>query len=253
MTLSPEGKLRFYHSRGPTNDSAADNTVTIILTGTLLLARRWARPSIPFTPPSASKRQTPLLPGKLETEPHQNFPSPPPISGNAQQMKQPSATPRITTLRKLVVNHRNVDFHEHTLHLSKWVRRITLDSPLEHLELAVDGLEYFRGPYLNYRGLVEHVSHKHGGTIRVLRLMHGYIDLATVTLLCQKCSNLEEASFGVNMSTLVGLISNHHPFVKYRAFSIARIPSKGRPVVKVTTGRFSSVQCQTVQGRQGFH
>ena len=68
----------------------------------------------------------------------------------------------------------------------------------------MDGHRHFPGPYLKFRGLVEHISHKHGGTIRVLRLVHGYIDSATATLLCQKLLNLEEASLGVNMSTLVG-------------------------------------------------
>lgn len=118
------------------------------------------------------------------------------------QMKQPPDIPRITSLRKVVVNHRYIEFQDHVHHLSRWVRRITSQSRLEHLELAVDDFEYFRGPYLNYGGLMEHVSYKHGGTIRVLRLMHGYIDSATVTLLCQKCLVLEEASIGVNITTL---------------------------------------------------
>lgn len=163
-------------------------------------------------------------------------------------MKQPPSTSRITTLRKLVVNHKRIDFHDHVLHLSKWVRRITSDSHLEHLELAVDGLEHFRGPYLNYRGLVEHVSHRHGGTIRILLLMHGYVDSATITLLCQKCPNLEEASLGVNMNTLVGWASNQHFSSDFNeTFSAARISPKGRLVVKVTTGLVPSMQCQAVQ------
>ncbi|KAF9649725.1 hypothetical protein BDM02DRAFT_3094307 [Thelephora ganbajun] len=120
------------------------------------------------------------------------------------QMKQPTTVPRITTLRKFVVNNRHVCFRNHVTYLSKWVRRITSHSRLEHLEFAIDNFEYFRGPYLNYGGLVEHISHKHGRTIRVLRLMHGYIDSATVALLCQKCPNLEDASLGVNICTLVG-------------------------------------------------
>lgn len=154
-------------------------------------------------------------------------------------MKQPSTVPRITALRKFVVNHSNVDFHNHVLHLSKWVRRITFNSQLEHLELVVDGFEYFRGPYLNYRGLVEHVSHKHWGTIRILRLMHGYIDSATIALLCQKCSNLEEASLGVNMSTLVSLkLDRPFPMNLLGHFPAARIPSNGHLFAKVTTGRF---------------
>lgn len=118
-------------------------------------------------------------------------------------MKQPVTVPRITTLRKLVVNHKHICFRDHVNHLCKWVRRITSQSYLEHLEFAVDDSEYFRGPYSNYSGLVEHISHKHGRTIRVLRLAHAYVDSATVTLLCQKCPNLEEASLGVNIRTLV--------------------------------------------------
>lgn len=129
-------------------------------------------------------------------------------------MKQPSATPQITTLRKLVVNHKHIDLRKHVLHLSKWVRRIMSKSPLEHLELSQDVFGYPKEPHLNYRGLVEHVSHKHGGTIRILRLIHGYVDSAIIALLCEKCSNLEEASLGVNMITLVGLTSNHHFSVK---------------------------------------
>jgi hypothetical protein len=124
-----------------------------------------------------------------------------------QQMKQPAAVPRITTLRKFVVNHKHIHFREHVNHLSKWVRRIASQSHLEHLEFAVDDLEYFRGPYSNYSGLVEHISHRHGGTIRILRLTHAYVDSATVTLLCQKCPNLEETSLGVSMRTLVRITS----------------------------------------------
>ena len=118
-------------------------------------------------------------------------------------MKQPTVVPRITTLRKLVVNHKPIYFRDHVTHLSKWVRRLTSRSHLEHLELVVDDLEYFRGPYLNYSGLVEHISYKHGRTIRVLRLTHGYVDLGTITLLCQKCPNLEDVSLGVSIDTLV--------------------------------------------------
>ena len=123
-------------------------------------------------------------------------------------MKQPTTTPRIISLRKLRVNHKHIDFQEHVRHLSRWVRRITSQSQLEHLELAVDCFEHFKGPYLNYGGLVEHISQKHGRTIRILRLMHGYIDPATITLLCQKCPNLEEVSLGVNMRTLVSSTSD---------------------------------------------
>jgi len=118
-------------------------------------------------------------------------------------MKQPIAVPRIETLRRFVVNHRHIYFRDHVNHLSKWVRRITSQSHLEHLELAMDDLEYFRGPYSNYGGLVEHISYRHGRTIRVLRLTHGYVDSATVALLCQKCPHLEDVSLGVNVDTLV--------------------------------------------------
>jgi len=111
--------------------------------------------------------------------------------------------PQIESLRKLVVNHKHIYFRDHVNHLSKWVRRITSRSHLEYLELAVDDLEYFRGPYSNYGGLVEHISHRHGRTIRVLRLTHGYVDSTTVTLLCQKCPHLEDVSLGVNVETLV--------------------------------------------------
>lgn len=126
---------------------------------------------------------------------------------DVQQMKQPATVPRITTLRKLVVNHKHMYFRDHVNHLSKWVRRITSQSRLEHLEFAVDDLEYFRGPYSSYSGLVEHISHKHGRTIRVLRLTHAYVDSATVALLCRKCPNLEEVSLGVNIRTLVRITS----------------------------------------------
>ena len=118
-------------------------------------------------------------------------------------MKQPTTVPRITALRKLVVYHKHIYFRDHVNHLSKWVRRITSHSHLEYLELAMDDLEYFRGPYSNYGGLVEHISHRHGRTIRVLRLTHGYVDSATIALLCQKCPNLENISLGVNIGTLV--------------------------------------------------
>lgn len=127
-------------------------------------------------------------------------------------MKQPTTVPRITTLQKLVVNHKHIFFRDHVNHLSKWVRRMTAQSHLEHLELAMDDLEYFRGPYANYGGLVEHISYRHGRTIRVLRLTHGYIDSATITLLCQKCPNLEDISLGVNADTLVRVTSNE-PFL----------------------------------------
>ena len=162
-------------------------------------------------------------------------------------MKQPTVVARITTLRKLIVNHRQICFRDHVSHLSKWVRRITSQSHLEHLELAMDDLEYFRGPYSNYGGLMEHISHRHGRTIRVLRLTHAYIDSATVTLLCQKCPNLEDFSLGVNVDTLVRI-----PSIQVfssdltRTSSAGRIPSKGRLVVKLTTDRLPSLQHQGV-------
>jgi hypothetical protein len=162
-------------------------------------------------------------------------------------MKQPSTDPQIMSLRKLVVNYRCLGFREHVLHLSKWVRRITSSSQLEHLELDVDDFEFFRGPYLDYSGLVEHISYKHGGTIRVFRLMHGHIGSAAISLLCQKCPNLEEVSLGVNMNTLVGLISNLFFSSDLRKPSVARVPPKSWLVVKVTTGRFPGIQHQAVQ------
>lgn len=123
-------------------------------------------------------------------------------------MKQPTTVPRITVLRKLVVNHKPICFRDHVNHLSKWVRRITSRSHLEHLELVVDDLEYFRGPYSNYSGLIEHISYRHGRTIRALRLTHGYVDLGTITLLCQMCPNLEDVSLGVSIDTLVRVIGS---------------------------------------------
>ena len=168
-------------------------------------------------------------------------------------MKQPSTRPQITTLRKFVVNHKHVDFQSHVHHLSKWVRRIISHSHLEHLELVIDGFEYFRGPYLNYGGLVEHISHKHGCTIRILRLMHGYTDSATIALLCQKCPNLEEASLGVNMSTLVGLVSDWRPSSLTRPSPIAQVPSKSCFIVEAATSRLPRLQRQVVQGPQRLH
>ena len=169
-------------------------------------------------------------------------------------MKQPATVPRITSLRKLVVNHKHISFRDHVNHLSKWVRRITSQSRLEHLELAVDDLEYFRGPYSNYGGLVEHISHKHGQTIRVLRLTHGYVDSATVTLLCQKCPNLEDASLGVKIDTLVRITSDQvFSSDLTETFPAARIPSKSRFTVKVTAGLLQSMQHQGVQSRKNFH
>ena len=168
-------------------------------------------------------------------------------------MKQPATVPRITTLRKLVVYHQHIYFRDHVNHLSKWVRRITAQSHLEHLELAVDDLEYFRGPYSNYGGLVEHISHRHGQTIRVLRLTHGYVDSITIALLCQKCPNLENVSLGVNIETLVRFALNQLPSYLTRIFLVARIPPKGRLVIKVAMGRIPSVQHQGVQSRETFH
>ena len=169
-------------------------------------------------------------------------------------MKQPATVPRITTLRKLVVYHQHIYFRNHVNHLSKWVRRITAQSPLEHLELAVDDLEYFRGPYSNYGGLVEHISHRHGQTIRVLRLTHGYVDSATISLLCRKCPNLENVSLGVNIETLVRVRLNRL-LSSYltRIFLTAAISSKCRLVVKVTTDRLPSMQHQGVQSRKTLH
>ena len=169
-------------------------------------------------------------------------------------MKQPPTAPWITALRKLVVNHKHVDFLSHVHHLSKWVRRITSRSQLEHFELVVDDFEYFRGPYLNYGGLVEHISHKHGGSLRVLRLMHGYIDSATVTLFCRKCPSLEEISLGVSMSTLVGFqLIEYSSRGLTKGIPAARIPSKGRLVVKITAGCLPGMQRQTFQSPEQFH
>jgi len=169
-------------------------------------------------------------------------------------MKQPTTVPRITTIRKLVVYHQHIYFRDHVNHLSKWVRRITAQSHLEHLELAMDDLEYFRGPYSNYGGLVEHISHRHGQTIRVLRLTHGYVDLIAIALLCQKCPNLENVSLGVNMETLVRVTSNQFPSSHLTGtFLAARIPPKGRLVVKITTSRLPSMQHQGVQSPEHFH
>lgn len=169
-------------------------------------------------------------------------------------MKQPAIIPHITTIRKFVVNHKHICFRDHVNHLSKWIRRITSKSHLEHLELAVDDLEYFRGPYANYGGLVEHISHRHGPTIRILRLTHGYTDSATITLLCQKCPNLEDISLGVNVDTLVRFISGPFIFAKLDLISsAARVPSKGCLFVKVTTGYLPSMQSQGIQSRENFH
>ena len=168
-------------------------------------------------------------------------------------MKQPTTVPQITTLRKLVVYHQHIYFRDHVNHLSKWVRRITAPSHLEHLELAVDDLEYFRGPYSNYGGLVEHISHRHGQTIRVLRLTHGYVDSATITLLCQKCPNLEDLSLGVNIETLVSFASDQFLPSYLTGIVSARVPSKCHLVVKATTGRLPSMQHQGVQSRKTFH
>jgi hypothetical protein len=169
-------------------------------------------------------------------------------------MKQPTTVHHITTLRKLVVNHKQISFRDHVNHLSKWVRRITSQSHLEHLELAVDDLEYFRGPYSNYGGLVEHLSHRHGQTIRVLRLTHGYLDSATISLLCRKCLNLEEVSLGVNVDALVCAILNQvFSLGLTRIFPAARIPPKGCLSVKATTGHLPSMQYQGIQSRKAFH
>jgi hypothetical protein len=169
-------------------------------------------------------------------------------------MKQPPTAPQITTLRKFVVNHTHIDFLSHVHHLSRWVRRITFRSHLEHLELVMDNFEYFRGPYLNYGGLVEHISYKHGGSLRVLRLTHGYIDSTTIALLCQQCPNLEEISLGVSMSTLVGFPSTVRSCSDLtRGLPAARIPPKGRPVIKTTPGCLPNMQHEIFSSPEIFH
>jgi len=168
-------------------------------------------------------------------------------------MKQPVTVPRITTLRKLIVYHQHIYFRDRVNHLLKWIRRITAQSHLEHLELAVDDLEYFRGPYSNYGGLVEHISHRHGQTIRVLRLTHGYVDSATIAMLCHMCPNLENLSLGVSIETLVRVTSNQISSYLTRIFPAARIPSKSHVVVTVAMGRLPSLQHEGVQSREAFH
>ena len=88
--------------------------------------------------------------------------------------------------------------------MCKWIRRLTSSAVLEELELVCDDAdEHPGGPHISYDGLVEHLTTKHHGSLRSLRMNHAFIGIPALRNVFTKCRQLEELSITTRIEIIV--------------------------------------------------
>ena len=92
-----------------------------------------------------------------------------------------------------------------------WIRRLIYFSPLEHIEIICDDAEdYFPyGPHISYDGLIEHLNHRHYGTLRELRMKHAFIGVNQAVRLLKRSHKLVHIECCARKEILVSAISIH--------------------------------------------
>lgn len=84
-----------------------------------------------------------------------------------------------------------------------WIRRIISFSKLESLHLIDDASPSVCGASVSFDGLGEHISKRHGPTIKYLNLGSAFLGLPGLRHLCQCCPKLELLRIAVSLDTLV--------------------------------------------------
>lgn len=113
----------------------------------------------------------------------------------------------LPNLIKFTIQYSPIYSRADVRHLSRWVRRAVSSSQhLYALRLQSDALPSERGTNLSFDGLVNHLAHRHGRTLRILDLGAAYIGQHAVSTLASLCGCLEELTVGLRAETLVSFL-----------------------------------------------
>ncbi|KAF9502122.1 hypothetical protein BDN71DRAFT_1378820 [Pleurotus eryngii] len=125
------------------------------------------------------------------------------------QFNTPKSVPPFPRLRSLSVKHSILDTRQDVGRFSVWIRRIISSSKLESLHLIGDASPSACGASVSFDGLGEHISKRHGPTIRHLNLGSAFLGLPSLRQLCQCCPKLELLRIAVSLDTLTkfGMVS----------------------------------------------
>ncbi|KAG9217720.1 hypothetical protein CCMSSC00406_0003591 [Pleurotus cornucopiae] len=119
------------------------------------------------------------------------------------QFNTPKSVPPFPRLRSLSVKHPILETRQDVDRLCVWIRRIISSSKLESLHLISDASPFACGASVSFDGLGEHISKRHGPTIRHLNLGSAFLGLPSLRQLCQCCPKLELLRIAVSLDTLV--------------------------------------------------
>ncbi|KAF4588623.1 hypothetical protein EYR40_010176 [Pleurotus pulmonarius] len=118
------------------------------------------------------------------------------------QFNAPKSVPPFPRLRSLSVKHSILDTRQDVDRFCVWIRRIISFSKLESLHLIDDTSPSVCGASVSFDGLGEHISKRHGPTIKYLNLGSAFLGLPSLRHLCQCCPKLELLRIAVSLDTL---------------------------------------------------
>ena len=98
-------------------------------------------------------------------------------------------------------------------HLTRWIRLVSSNSPLERLELKLDGLRRADlGPAISFDGLFHHLAAKHGDTLRELCVLHVFVGVEALAATCAHLRSLEVLAVATHSSIAVRFATNISAF-----------------------------------------
>ncbi|KAG6829234.1 hypothetical protein H0H92_005236 [Tricholoma furcatifolium] len=106
------------------------------------------------------------------------------------QMRPPKTTPKLLRLKTFSVNYAPVSTRLEVIALCRWIKRVIMSSPIEHIHLIQD--EGPRTVNIPFDNLLEHLVSKHATTLRTLDCRHAYVTADMIELLLEHCMGLEE-------------------------------------------------------------
>lgn len=119
-----------------------------------------------------------------------------------QQLRPPTTQVYLPNLRSFTIRHKKITDRTGTPYLSRWIRQVASQSPIEELVLLTER-GYPSGATVNLDGVVQHLRSRHHTTLRVLNMNPSYVRKKTLRKLFSDCPHLEEVGVGIHASLLV--------------------------------------------------
>ncbi|KAJ3482735.1 hypothetical protein NLI96_g6777 [Meripilus lineatus] len=117
------------------------------------------------------------------------------------QLRPPTTQVYLPNLRSFTIRHKKITDRTGTPYLSRWIRQVASQSPIEELVLLTER-GYPSGATVNLDGVVQHLRSRHHTTLRVLNMNPSYVRKKTLRKLFSDCPHLEEVGVGIHASLL---------------------------------------------------